>query len=118
MKLRLKLLAFSPLVALALIAAALYYVWCIVAGNTKGVDIAILADHMGNAVAGGHPDESISSRAGRAREDEKTWGCILCKLLDRLDPGHCARSISEEFIQDASITKAVVLAEKGSRVGQ
>ncbi len=34
--------------------------------------------------------ETISSRAGRARASGRTWGCVLCRWLDSIDPDHCA----------------------------
>lgn len=46
-------------------------------------------DRLVNAGSNGDPAEYISSRAARARRENRRWGCILCKLLDRVDPGHC-----------------------------
>ena len=28
----------------------------------------------------------------RARDGGRRWGCLLCRLLDALDPGHCDKS--------------------------
>lgn len=55
--------------------------------------LAVAYDQLANAAFGGHEDETISSRAGRARRHGKRWACILCRLLDTLDPDHCERSI-------------------------
>lgn len=55
--------------------------------------LAIAYDQLANTAFGGNEDETISSRAGRARRQGKRWACLLCRLLDRLDPGHCERSI-------------------------
>jgi len=41
---------------------------------------------------GGSPYETISSRVGRQRDEGRRWACIFCKLLDKLDPQHCAKS--------------------------
>lgn len=33
--------------------------------------------------------ELISARAARARDKGTRWGCVLCRWLDAVDPGHC-----------------------------
>lgn len=53
--------------------------------------IAKAFDRTGNATANGSDEEYISTRAERARKENRRWGCVLCKLLDRVDPGHCAK---------------------------
>ena len=30
---------------------------------------------------------------GKAAREGKRWACVLCRLLDRLDPNHCEKSI-------------------------
>ncbi|RMG79945.1 MAG: hypothetical protein D6712_18870 [Chloroflexi bacterium] len=55
--------------------------------------IVIAFDQLGNAATGGSEDETISSRAGRAKKEGRKWAIILCRILDWLDPGHCERSI-------------------------
>ncbi len=55
--------------------------------------VVIAHDQAANAAFGGSEDETISSRAGRAQRRGDRWACILCKLLDRLDSGHCEKSI-------------------------
>lgn len=37
----------------------------------------------------GIPGQTISARAWKARNRGKRWGCLLCQLLDWLDPNHC-----------------------------
>lgn len=49
-------------------------------------------DQVFNAALNGSEDETLSSRAARARDRGERWGCVLCKLLDSLDDRHCARS--------------------------
>ena len=49
-------------------------------------------DQLANTTMNGSEDETISSRAGRHKDDEK-WACWLCKLLDKIDPNHCEKSI-------------------------
>lgn len=57
--------------------------------------VMLAHDQSANAAFGGSEDETISSRAGRAARRGDRWGCVLCKLLDRVDPGHCEKSIGE-----------------------
>jgi hypothetical protein len=53
-------------------------------------------DQLGNAITGGDEDETISSRAGKARAKGKWWGRTLCWFLDKLDPGHCDDAIEHD----------------------
>ena len=66
--------------------------------NYKGwiKDILIGVDQLGNALLRGDPDETISSRAAKAQLKGKTWGCVLCKFLDKIDPNHCQKSIEKD----------------------
>jgi hypothetical protein len=71
-------------------------------------NVAIALDQLANAVAGGLPDETLSSRAHKARErwtanidtpaDRRAylWGCVLCGLLDALFRNHCADSVERD----------------------
>lgn len=56
-------------------------------------NVLVAIDQFTNALLGGYPDETISSRAAKAARKAQTWGCVLCKLLDLLDRGHCERYI-------------------------
>lgn len=56
----------------------------------------IAIDQFSNAVMGGDPDETISSRAAKAAQRGKRWGCVLCRWLDRIDRGHCNKSIEPD----------------------
>lgn len=91
---RLRLLGLWLLCQLAHVAAS---VWMLVAiawqpRSRRAWLIAVAYDQLANAATGGDVDETISSRAHRARAQGKRWGCWLCRLLDRIDPEHCARS--------------------------
>ena len=45
----------------------------------------------------GHPDETLSSVFGKNVEAGSCRGCrLICRLLHRLDPGHCDRSIERD----------------------
>jgi len=58
-------------------------------------NILIAIDQFFNALLGGDPDETISSRAGK-RKDTQLWAKCLCWLLNKLDTQHCKESIEED----------------------
>lgn len=62
------------------------------------VDVAmrllILLDVAINRLFNGRV-ETISARAGRGVASGRRWACVLCRLLDRIDPGHCAAAVSD-----------------------
>lgn len=64
--------------------------------NPRVFAVLVAFDRFVNVVFGGRADETISSRSAKARRDGKAWGCILCKLLDRLDPNHCDLSLKTD----------------------
>lgn len=51
----------------------------------------------------GDPNETISSRADKAMREGKAWGCILCRLLARIQKDHCQISLQPDAGQDAII---------------
>lgn len=53
-------------------------------------------DQLANTVSGGDPDETISSRAAKARDKGRWWGCILCRVIDWFDPSHCDNNIETD----------------------
>lgn len=61
----------------------------------------IIPDLALNAITGGSPFETVSSRAGKYVRTGKGWfPCKLCKLLNLFDQNHCIRSIQEEEYLD------------------
>lgn len=74
------------------IVASIWMLIAILTGSNRAWEIALGYDHLGNATTGGKPGETISRRANRARLAKRQWGCVLCKLLDRIDPRHCEKS--------------------------
>lgn len=66
------------------------------AGSNRAWRVAVSNDQTANAGAGGSEDETISSRAGKAARAGRRWGCILCRWLDAIDPGHCERHIEHD----------------------
>lgn len=63
----------------------------------------ILLDEAGNTLTGGSPNETISERAAKARNAGRRWGCILCRVLNRINPGHCDRALTSTIGDDAVI---------------
>lgn len=59
------------------------------------INILVGMDQLANAVAGGDPDETISSRCGK-REKSNRLCKWLCKMLNKLDPRHCADAIEAD----------------------
>lgn len=66
-------------------------------------NIGVSLDQLLNTITGGDPDETISSRAAKARNEGRAWGCWLCGLLDRLDPKHCDNNIEADRGSNAVI---------------
>jgi hypothetical protein len=63
----------------------------------------ILLDQAGNTLAGGSPNETISERAAKARNAGRAWGCVLCKFLGWINPGHCDTALTSTIGDDAVI---------------
>lgn len=63
------------------------------------LNLAVAADQGWNAILGGNPDETISSRVGRAALNDRPFAAELEWLIDALfrllgaAPGHCRRHI-------------------------
>jgi hypothetical protein len=58
-------------------------------------NVLIAFDQFCNALLGGDPDETISSRAGK-RQHEQKWAKALCWFLNKLDTDHCLKSIEDD----------------------
>lgn len=57
------------------------------------INILIAVDQLGNALLGGDPDETISSRA--AKSPHLPHWYWLGRFLNAIDPGHMERSIEK-----------------------
>ena len=62
-------------------------------------NVAVTFDLLGNTLAGGDPDETISSRVAKSRTEDK-WACYFCKVLTWfqnvifMEPGdHCTGAL-------------------------
>jgi len=63
----------------------------------------VLLDEAGNTLLGGSPNETISERSAKARAAGRRWGCVLCELLNKINPGHCDRALTSTIGDDAVI---------------
>lgn len=92
---RVLLLVFLVVGVVGALVAAVWLLGCVLFSPYGPRPIAISKgfDQLANAATGGHEDETISSRAGRLKKEGRGWACVLCKLLDKLDPNHCEKSI-------------------------
>ncbi|GAB3358085.1 hypothetical protein GCM10027395_00540 [Giesbergeria sinuosa] len=91
-KTRLILLALIPLFLAADVLWWARYLWSVVFSTYRAWKLAISKDQNANTAFNGSEDETVSSRAARARDQGSRWGCILCRLLDAIDPDHCNKS--------------------------
>ena len=64
------------------------------------MNVGIALDQLGNAVTLGGPDETLSSRWGRAARRGSKFGRFNCWWLGKLDPGHCEKAIASEERRD------------------
>lgn len=78
-----------------IIAAGLMLL-AIIFGYERAWRLAVSYDQLANTALGGSEDETISSRAAKARRSGRIWGCVLCRLLDAIQPGHCDSSIEPD----------------------
>jgi len=96
-----KFLVLIPIFFVCQLAHLVSSIWMLAAmltGSHRAWKIAVGYDQLGNVAFGGDPDETISSRAARARRAGRRWGCVLCGLLDRFDQGHCERYLERRFV--------------------
>lgn len=63
----------------------------------------LLLDQASNTLAGGSPNETISERAAKARNAGRTWGCVLCRVLGWINPGHCDNALTSTIGDDVII---------------
>ena len=96
MKTRAALIALLLLCQLANVVAAVWMLLAALVGSPRAWRLAVAYDQLANTAFGGNEDETISSRAYKAMIDRRRWGCILCKLLDRIQPDHCRKSVEPD----------------------
>lgn len=67
------------------------------------INLLLMLDETGNTLTGGSPNETISERAAKARNNGKRWGCILCSILDRIQANHCNNALTSTIGDDTII---------------
>lgn len=92
MKQRLALFLLLIIAQLAAVLAPLRALAALVSNPDRALEIAKGYDLLGNTVTNGVAGEYISSRAYRAQQEGRRWGCVLCKLLDYAEKDHCRKS--------------------------
>ena len=93
-KSRLILLGLLPVLAVGSVLSLARYVIAIPTAPKRAWKVALAVDDLANVAGNGHLGQSISSRAAHAAVAGKTWGKIVCKGLNTLDPGHCVRALT------------------------
>lgn len=93
---RLVLIALAPLLALGLLLTGVRYALAIIGSPTKALRIAVMVDELSNVGLNGRRNETISARSAKARDAGRRWGCVLCRVLDFVQPGHCDRALADE----------------------
>ena len=76
----------------AMFFIAARHLYCAILSPQRAKGIAIAIDRAANGAFNGSHNETISSRANRARVHGRRWGCVLCKFLDWFKKGHCEDS--------------------------
>lgn len=97
MKMRMTFLVIFLLCQLVNMVSSVWMFVAILVNSPRAWALAVAYDQLANTTFGGNCNETISSRAWRARNEGKRWGCVLCKLLDRLDKDHCNKSANPLF---------------------
>lgn len=92
MKTRFYLMMIWALCMVAGIVAAVRMLCVIFYNRERAWTLAKAFDRVGNAALNGSDTETVSSRANRAKQEKRRWGCVLCKLLDRFEKDHCEKS--------------------------
>lgn len=46
---------------------------------------------------GGSPYETLSSRIGKRRDNGDKWACVVCRILDWIDPRHCSTTQVDDY---------------------
>jgi hypothetical protein len=59
-------------------------------------NLLIAIDQLGNSLLAGSPDETISSRAGKAVQRGNPLAVFLCNVLHLFDRNHCVKSIESD----------------------
>lgn len=55
--------------------------------------LTILDEHL-NQATGGEPGTTMTYRFAKAAAEGRVEGQIACRILNRINPGHCARALA------------------------
>jgi len=66
------------------------------AGRQYLRNILVSFDQLGNALTGGDPDETLSSRIAKKSRAGSRPAYALCRMLHWFDKNHCVDSIEED----------------------
>ncbi len=68
--------------------------WQAATGGKRYLRALVGLDNAGSAaLLGSDGRTTISARAAKARDQGARWGCVLCRVLDAIDPDHCDKSL-------------------------
>jgi len=95
MKRRLMLVLLWLLCQLVHAVSSVWMLLAIISGSERAWRLAVSYDQLANTAFGGNEDETISSRAYKASLKGDRWGCVLCKLLDRIQKDHCKNAVED-----------------------
>jgi len=56
----------------------------------------VAVDQLVNVIFGGEEDETVSSRIAKDKARGRKFACVLCRILDWIDPNHCEKSIERD----------------------
>lgn len=60
-------------------------------------NVALSFDQTANALTGGDPDESVSSRMGkRVGAGDRGFSYVMCRLMHPFDKNHCTKAIESD----------------------
>lgn len=65
-----------------------------------GGNVFVAYDQLGNALFGGDPDETISSRVGKGVRNGSRIAMFFSWYLSTVDPGHCEKAIEDDEGKD------------------
>lgn len=111
------LLAISPIVVAGTILAAPVYLFQSIFKPAAGWKTALAVDDLGNAAIGGHLGQTISAHSAFAAAQHKPLGVAMCRILDAVDPGHCARAISAREQNLNTATQSDALRQEVTKLG-
>jgi len=81
--------------------------------NFKPIPILLNLDFLVNALWGGDPQETISSRAGKlVRSGDRGFAYAICRILNIADKEHCKKSI-----QDNEGSDELIVLDRGAVIG-